>query len=148
MMRGVRAAEIDDHVRELNEIYAAQNRPYTIVSIGAGYRLTLRPQYGALRENFYGKARQARLSQAAIEVLALVAYNQPITGEQVAKLRGAPAGSVLAQLVRRQLMRIDRPEGKRTGGQYWTTPRFLKLFGLSSLDDLPRSEQFELDVLE
>ena len=143
LMRGVRPAEIDAVVRELNETYERRNCPYTIVQEGDGYRLLLRAEYARLRDKFHGKVRRARLSQAAIEVLAAVAYNEPIPADEVARLRGTASGHVLTNLVRRQLLRLERPaEGPRRV-VYYTTPRFLKLFGLDSLADLPRSGELE-----
>lgn len=137
LMRGVAPGEIAGLVDELNARYEADARPYTIVSEGSGYRLRLRPEFAPLRNRFYGKMREARLSQAAIDILAIVAYQQPLTAEQINKLRGKPSGHVLSQLVHRQLLRIERPGPRRTA-QYYTTERFLRLFGLESLDDLPR----------
>lgn len=142
LMRGVRPAEVDALVRELNQSYERRNCPYTITSEKGGYRLSLRGQYDRLRDKFYGKVRQARLSQAAIEVLAAVAYHEPITSEEVTRLRGTTSGHVLAQLVRRRLLRLERPDGERRV-RYATTPRFLELFGLESLADLPRSGDLE-----
>lgn len=141
LMRGVRASEIDAAVRELNERYRAENRPYQITSEGAGYRLTLLPDFYRIRERLYGKTRQARLSQAAIEVLSLVAYNQPLSADDLTRLRGMPAGAILSQLVRRQLLALDRTDPEFPKGRYKTTPRFLQIFGLESLDELPRSEE-------
>jgi segregation and condensation protein B len=106
-----------------------------------GYRLTLRKEFYPLRNKFHGRIREARLSQAAIDVLALVAYQQPITGEQVAKQRGKPSSHILAQLVRRGLLRLGRPAEKPRTPHYSTTDRFMRLFNLESLDDLPRSEE-------
>ena len=96
-----------------------------------------------MRNRFYGRVREATLSQAAIDILALVAYNQPITNERVSRLRGHPSGSILAQLVRRQLLRIERPDEMPRTPIYHTTPRFLALFGLESLEELPRSQELE-----
>jgi segregation and condensation protein B len=143
LMRGVRPAEIDSLVRELNRDYAARNCPYTIVAEGAGYRLTLREPLARLRDQFYGRARRARLSQAAIEVLAAVAYTAPITADEVSRLRGMASGHILLQLVRRQLLRLERDADRPRQARYSTTDRFLELFGLSSLDDLPRSSDLE-----
>lgn len=137
LMRGVGPGEIAGLVDELNARYEADARPYAIVSEGSGYRLRLRPEFAPLRNRFYGKMREARLSQAAIDILAIVAYQQPLTAEQINKLRGKPSGHVLSQLVHRQLLRIERAGPRRTA-QYYTTERFLRLFGLESLDDLPR----------
>ena len=142
LMRGVRPAEIDALVRELNADYTARHCPYLVAAEGAGYRLALRDEFARVRERFYGKLRQARLSQAAIEVLATVAYHEPLTAEEVNRLRATPSGPILAQLVRRELLRIER--GSKSPGRYHTTPRFLELFGLDSLADLPRSQ----DLLE
>jgi segregation and condensation protein B len=136
----VQADEIPPLIDELNRRYAADNCPYEIAGEGDGCRLTLRREHHPLRNRFYGRIREARLSQAAIDVLALVAYQQPIAGEKVGRLRGRPSSHVLAHLVRRGLLRIERPDAKRRTPHYHTTDRFLRLFDLQSLDDLPRSE--------
>ena len=140
LMRDVSAEEIPTLVEELNRRYAADSCPYSIVGEGDGYRLTLRKTYSAARDRFYGRVHEARLSQAAIDILAVVAYRQPISGERISRLRGRPSSHILAQLVRRGLLRIERPEGRRRATHYCTTDRFLRLFNLQSLDDLPRSE--------
>ena len=87
--------------------------------------------------------REARLSQAAIDVLAIVAYQQPLSAEQIGAVRGKPSGAVLSQLVHRGLLRIERQPGKRPNVQYFTTDRFLHLFGLQTLADLPQSEELD-----
>jgi segregation and condensation protein B len=143
LMRGVSAHEIDELIIEMNARYAAEERPYEVASEGAGYRLILRSQYVPLRDQYYGRLRRARLSQAAVEVLALVAYNEPVTADQVARLRGTPSGQILHHLVRRQLLRIERPATKPRKAKYFTTKRFLEVFRLRSLEDLPRSEELE-----
>ncbi len=140
MMRDVSAEEIPLLVNELNRRYTADNCPYNIVGEGDGYRLSLRKIHSALRDKLYGRIHEARLSQAAIDILAIVAYRQPISGERIGRMRGKPSSHTLAQLVRRGLLRIERPEGKRRTRHYYTTERFLRLFNLQSLDDLPRSE--------
>lgn len=143
LMRGVTAGEIDEIIRELNARYATEGRPYEIVSEGPGYRLTLRSQYAEVRERYQGRRRRIRLSQAAIEVLALVAYNEPVTTDQVARLRGTASGQVLRHLVRRRLLRVERPQTKPRKAKYFTTQRFLDVFHLRNLSDLPRSEELE-----
>ena len=141
LMRGVRVEEIDAAVRTLNERYTAQNAPYEIVSEAAGYRLTLRADFGGVRDKVFGRNRAVRLSQAAVEVLAVVAYRGGLTAEQVSTLRGHPSGAVLKQLLRRQLLRLERPEGtSRKEAKFVATRRFLELFGLESLEDLPRGQ--------
>ncbi len=146
LMRGVRASEIDDLVRELNEQYEAEGSPYFIESVGPGYQLSLRPDYAALRDKFYGRVREARLSQSTIDVLAIVAYHQPINQDEVDRLRGKPSGGVLSQLVRRDLLSVQRPPEKKAKPKYSTTSRFLDLFGLDSIEDLPRSHEADRNL--
>jgi len=143
LMRGVDVAEVDAHIRALNADYAADGCPYEIVSDGDGYRMTLRKPFARIRQKFYGRLRRSRLSVAAIEVLALVAYRQPLTIDQVSKARGKSSGQILAQLVRRGLVRVERVTTPRRITRYHTTRRFLDLFGLESLGDMPQSEEVE-----
>ncbi|NLX96077.1 MAG: SMC-Scp complex subunit ScpB [Rhodopirellula sp.] len=143
LMRGVEPEEIPGLVEELNRTYIAGGCPYRIAGEGAGYRLTLAQAFHPVRDKFYGRVREARLSQAAVDVLAIVAYRQPLTAEDIARLRAAPSAHILAQLVRRRLLRIERAEGKPRITRYYTTDRFLELFGLESLEDLPQSEELD-----
>jgi segregation and condensation protein B len=143
LMRGVEPGEIAALIDELNDRYAANRCPYRIVNEGPGYRIRLGSAFAPLRNKFYGRIREARLSQAAIDVLAIIAYQQPLSAEDVSRLRGKPSGHLLSQLVRRQLLRAERPQVGPRKLRYLTTDRFLQLFGLDSLDDLPRSEALE-----
>ena len=143
LMRGVGPREIDELVRQLNHDYATNNCPYEIVSEGAGYRLALRDSMAGVRNRFHGRVREARLSPVAIEVLAIVAYHQPVTGEEVNDARGRSSGGALSQLVRRQVLRIERASEKPRTVHYFTTDRFLDLFGMQTLEDLPRSHDLE-----
>ena len=142
-MRGCSPAEIDAAVAELNKIYERDGAPYEIVGSSNGYQLALRDEFGRMRDKFYGRVREAKLSPVALEVLSIVAYNQPTTAEEVSQLRGAPSGAALATLVRWRLLRLDRPAEGREPPRYSTTDRFLRLFGLDSLAALPRSEELE-----
>jgi segregation and condensation protein B len=143
LMRGVEAAEIPGLIDELNRRYAAGGCPYHVIHEGEGYRMVLRKPFHDLRDRFHGRIRQARLSQAAVDILAIVAYQQPLTAEEIGTLRGKPSGHVLAQLVRRGLLRIERKPGKGRVAQYFTTDRFLQFFGMETLADLPQSEELE-----
>ncbi len=141
-LRGVSPQEVDALIAGLNDAYAQQQAPYEIVSHGAGYRLTLRSELLGVRDVFYGKVREARLTQAAIDLLAIVAYHQPLTRDAIERLRGQPSGAILAQLVRRQLLSVEYGAEKPRQKSYRTTERFLELFGLDSLEDLPSHEDF------
>ncbi len=122
----------------------ASKRPYAIVPQGDGYVLALRPNFQGVLEKVYGGQREARLSMAAIDVLALVAYRQPATKAEVDSLRGADSASLLRQLVRRGLVQVAyRADAEQREVSYGTTARFLEWFGLHSLDDLPRTQDLQ-----
>jgi segregation and condensation protein B len=142
--RGCSPAEIDEAVARLNAVYEQDGAPYSIVGSASGYRLALRDEFGRIRDKFYGRVREAKLSRAALEVLSIVAYQQPVTAEEVNRLRGTASGAGLATLVRLRLVRQDRPADGDGPARYSTTDRFLRLFGLDSLGALPRSEELEL----
>lgn len=142
-MRGVQASEVAGLIAELNDEYERLGCPYRVIADGIGYRLTLAERWHKLRERFYGKVRQTRLSQAVIDVLSIVAYHQPISHPRVDELRGKPSGALLRQLVRRRLLRMELPTSKGEPRTYRTTERFLTLFGLESLEHLPQSEEVE-----
>jgi segregation and condensation protein B len=141
LLPGVQSAEVDQLVQELNARYEGEGCPYHVIAEGSGYRLVLRPEYERLRDKFYNRVRRARLSQAAIDVLALVAYNEPISTERINAIRRKPSGHLLNQLVRRQLLRVERSSDKQRMKRFSTTQRFLDLFKLRSLDDLPQRQQ-------
>jgi len=143
LMRGVSPREVDELVVELNERYLELEAPYEIISQGAGYLLNIRDEYAGLRDRFYGSVREARLSQAAIDILAVIAYGQPLTREEIDETRGKPSGGILSQLVRRQLLRIERPDKKPRNPKYYTTDRFLKIMGLEDIAELPESQEFD-----
>jgi segregation and condensation protein B len=141
IVRGLTAEQFVACIDELNRAYLRQNRPYTILHRGAGYVLSLRPKFLPLHEKLFGGVREARLSTAAVDVLALVAYRQPTSKVEIDSLRGMESGTILKQLVRRGLIHvIDRGDSRQKDVMYGTTPRFLEMFGLQSLDDLPKTQ--------
>jgi segregation and condensation protein B len=140
-MRNVSPSEVEAVIEELNRCYEQDGSPYVILGSATGYNLDLLPQFDRARDRYFGRVREARLSPAALEVLSIVAYHQPVTVAGTNELRGKPSGPILATLVRRQLLRIDRAEQRGSSPTYSTTPRFLRLFGLESLSALPQNEE-------
>jgi segregation and condensation protein B len=138
-VHGLTAEQLRQAMDVLNRNYRQQGRPYRIRPREQGYELALLPRYRTVLDRLYGSVREARLSPAALDVLALVAYRQPVTRQEVESLRGADSGSALRQLVRLGLIAVQRGESGQREVIYSTTPRFLKLFGLGSLEDLPRT---------
>jgi segregation and condensation protein B len=144
IVRGLTPAQFQEAVDALNRDYRRQGRPYTIVSQGPGHVLTLRPHFRGVIDKVYGGVREARVSTAALDVLSLVAYRQPATKQEIDSLRGAESGGLLRQLVRRGLIAVvHRGEAGHREVSYGTTPRFLELFGLRGLDDLPRTQDVQ-----
>jgi segregation and condensation protein B len=144
LMRDVSPDEVEQMIERLNESYKEHDQALRIVRDDHGFKLSIAPQVESIRRSFFGKVREARLSQMAIEVLALVAYQPGVTAQVVQDQRGQESGALLNQLVRRQLLRVDRvkpEEGGRAIPHYYTTERFLVLFGLESIDDLPHVEE-------
>jgi segregation and condensation protein B len=144
ILRGLSEEQFSETIVQLNADYRRQARPYSIQPQGAGWVVTLRPRYRHVIEKLYGGVREARLSTAAIDVLALVAYRQPVPKPDVDTVRGADSGALLRQLVRRGLIQIvPIPGAKPKEIAYATTPRFLEMFGLQSLDDLPKTHDLQ-----
>lgn len=142
LMRGVTASELDDLVLELNQTYAAENAPYRINSVGDGYRMELAPENRVVEARMAGRVKEAKLSQSHLETLAIVAYHQPVTAKELLEKRGRPSGGVLRQLVRRGLITVE-PGESRGQEKYRTTSRFLQVFRLKGLSDLPQVQDLE-----
>lgn len=138
-VRGLTADAFRAAIDALNRRYRAQRRPYAIEAKDGGYVLVLSPAFRGVRERVFGGPREARLTQPALDVLAVVAYRQPVGKAEVDAVRGTDSGAVLRQLVRLGLVAVRRradADGKEV--LYGTTPRFLHVMGLGGLDDLPR----------
>ena len=144
LMRDVSPEEVVVLIEQLNESYKEADQGLRIMRDEQGYWMSIAPEVEAVRRSFLGKVRETRLSQTAIEVLSLVAYQPGITAQKVQDQRGRESGSLLNQLVRRQLLRMERikpPEGGRAIPHYHPTERFLVLFGLETLEDLPQVDE-------
>ena len=128
-------------VQQLREEYESQERAFTIYDIAGGYQLLTRPEFAPYLERFDTVPQQTRLSAPALEVLAVIAYRQPIGRNEVEEIRGVGSQGVLKTLQDRSLIDVvGRSEGLGRPLLYGTTPKFLEHFGFRSLDDLPRPE--------
>ncbi|MFH5805774.1 SMC-Scp complex subunit ScpB [Alienimonas sp. DA493] len=143
-------ADLAAAVAQLNRRYELEGRPYRARAGEDGYHLRLLPEYEPLRRRLYGLGpREVTLPPDVLETLSVVAYRQPITAADVERTRDKPSGGALRRLVRLGVLRIVKPEPQGDGAEagagarekaeptYATTDRFLDLFGLGSLDDLP-----------
>lgn len=137
------AAELAEIVDGINARLLEQDRPYEIVEVGGGYQFRTRPEYGELIRAARPE-RVARLSRAALETLAMVAYRQPLTRAELEELRCVDCGAVLKTLLDRDLVRIvGRRDSPGRPALYGSTSRFLEIFGLRSLRDLPDLREVE-----
>jgi segregation and condensation protein B len=140
IIRNLPAEQFRQIIDELNRDYRRQGRPYMIQAGDQGCLLVLKPQFRAVRERLAGSPREARLTPHALDVLALVAYRQPVTRADIDSQRGVDSRAQLQQLVRLGLVAVsDKPGQSAKDAEYVTTPRFLELFNLSNLDDLPKT---------
>lgn len=130
-------------VQELNQEYAEQRRAFEIWEIAGGYQLRSLPEFAPYLKQIQ-TTRPLRLSQAALETLAVVAYRQPVTRAEIEHIRGVDAGAVLRSLLDRHLLRIaGHREVPGRPMVYATSRRFLEVFGLAKLGDLPSLRALE-----
>jgi segregation and condensation protein B len=142
-IHGLTPAQFREQIEELSLQYRQQGRPYQIRLQEQGYILALKPRFHSLADRLQGSDRSAKLSQAAIDTLALVAYRQPAAKQEIDAIRGGDSGSLLRQLLRRGLIAVQRGQADQREITYCTTRRFLELFNLKSLDDLPQTQDLQ-----
>jgi len=136
-------AQIRDALAALRDHYDGGGHAFTVTEVAGGWQLYCRPDYAKwVRELQKGRI-PAKLSQAALETLAIVAYKQPIVRTEIESVRGVDSSGVLATLLKRSLVTIaGRAPGMGRALMYRTTKEFLRYFGLNSLTDLPRLQEF------
>ena len=135
------AAEARALVERLQRLYDSDGSAFQVEEIAGGYQLLTRPQYHPWLARLKRTGHELRLSPAALETLAVVAYKQPIMRAEVEKVRGVACGEVIRQLMEKGLVRVaGRHDSLGRPQLYGTTKRFLQAFGLNTLQDLPEVE--------
>ena len=133
---------VERAIEDLNLQYSDEARPYEFRLGEGGYRMVLREEFERIRNRVFGIGpREVKLSQDVLEVLALVAYRQPITSEEIEELGKEKPTPLLRQLLRRELISLERDTENRKRVTYSTSKRFLSLFGIGSLDELPQADE-------
>lgn len=128
-------------VESLNTDYEATGRSFRIERVAGGLQMLTLPAYAEDITRLKGARQNSRLSQAALETLAIIAYRQPILRADLESIRGVACGEVLRSLMERRLVRIaGRAEEVGRPMLYGTTREFLEVFGLATLDDLPNAK--------
>jgi segregation and condensation protein B len=140
------AAEVERALTELAEEYDEQGRGFDLREVGGGWRFYTRAELAPVVEAFVLDGQQARLTQAALETLAVVAYQQPVSRSRVSSIRGVNVDGVMRTLVTRGLVE-EAGQDPTTGAiLYRTTGYFLERIGLTSLDQLPELAPFLPDL--
>lgn len=136
------ATRVRTMISELNRHYDRRGRAFQVRQVAGGYQLLTRPQFAKWIRRLQHVGTPERLSNAALETLAVIAYRQPLGRAEIDAIRGVHSGEVLRQLMEKDLVKIaGRSEELGRPFLYATTRQFLKLFGLGSLDDLPAAGQ-------
>jgi segregation and condensation protein B len=140
-------SRVKELIKELELEYQRQDRAFELWEVGGGYQIRTRPEYaGYVRQ--LQREHTFRLSRAALETLAVVAYKQPVTRAEIENVRGVDVGAVIRSLVERKLVRIaGHREVPGRPLLYATTKRFLEVFGFSRLEDLPTLREIDELVL-
>ena len=150
----IKKEEVYKVLEELDKIYNDDNRGITIKKYGNMYKLTTKKEYKEYYQRLFDNKEINTLSQSSLEVLAIIAYNEPITRVEIDELRGVNSSYVIRKLMAKNLIKeagkSDLP-GKPI--LYKTTKDFLDCFGLSSIEDLPKlddisNEEVEIDLFK
>jgi len=138
--------EVRETLKGLKEEYERDGRGFVLREVAGGWRLYSQPAYASYVEKLALFADQRRLTQAALETLAVVAYRQPVTRADVSSIRGVSAEGVINSLVSKGLLReVGRLEQPGQPILYGTSRQFLEAFGLKNLSELPPLENFAPD---
>ncbi|MFJ2744055.1 SMC-Scp complex subunit ScpB [Streptomyces sp. NPDC087440] len=146
----VKERDVTDALRELADEYTVQGRGFELRLVAGGWRFYSRATYAEAVEAFVLDGQQARLTQAALETLAVVAYRQPVSRSRVSAVRGVNCDGVMRTLLQRGLVGEAGTEPETGAILYRTTNYFLERMGLRGLDELPELAPFlpEADAIE
>ncbi len=137
------AEAITAQLEEMKKTLDANAGGYVLEQAAGGWRFATRAEHDSILKKFFAKKGETRLSIAALETLAMIAYRQPITAPEVSDLRGVNSTAVIRTLLERRMIRVSgRKEVVGSPFLYRTTREFLVHFGLNDIRDLPRLEEF------
>lgn len=142
------AEEVSAALRELAAAYTAERRGFDLREVAGGWRLYTRDECAEVVERFIGDSQEIRLTQAALETLAVVAYRQPVSRARVSAVRGVNCDGVIRTLLLRGLVEEAGTEGETGATLFRTTGYFLERLGLAQLSDLPDLVQFLPDTFD
>jgi segregation and condensation protein B len=138
------AKQVREHIEKLNEKYKTGSHAFKIEQIAGGYQMQTLGSYNHWLKNLLRERDQSKLSPAALETLAIIAYKQPVIRANIESIRGVAAGEMIRGLMDKGLVKIvGRAEVLGRPMMYGTTKKFLEVFGLNSLKDLPKIEELK-----
>jgi segregation and condensation protein B len=141
---GTSASQIRQHIKNLNDKYQANNNAFRIEQIAGGYQMMTLSPYNHWLQKLLRVRDAGKLSPAALETLAIIAYKQPIIRADIEAIRGVAVGEIIRNLMYKGLVKIiGRAEILGRPLLYGTTKKFLEVFGLHSLKDLPKIEELK-----
>jgi segregation and condensation protein B len=142
--------DVRGHLEQLEAEYAQAERGFTLRNIAGGWRMYSRGEFAPVVEKFILDGQQARLTQASLETLAVIAYRQPVSRARVSAVRGVNVDGVVRTLLSRGLIEELDDQGESGAVLYGTTPYFLQRMGLRSLDELPALAPYlpDADVID
>lgn len=147
---GYPVPEVEEALHALAAEYTDQGRGFELRHVGGGWRYYTREEYAAVVEGYVLEGQQARLTQAALETLAVVAYRQPVSRARVSAIRGVNVDGVMRTLLTRGLVEEAGHDQETGANLYRTTSYFLERIGISSIDELPELAPYlpDMDDLE
>jgi len=141
---GTNVRQLRKHIDELNEKYKANNNAFRIEQIAGGYQMLTMSVYNHWLKKLIRVREDSKLSQPALETLAIISYKQPIIRADIEAIRGVAAGEMIRNLMYKGLVKITgRAEVVGRPMLYGTTKKFLETFGLNTLKDLPKAEELK-----
>ncbi|MCF6154113.1 MAG: SMC-Scp complex subunit ScpB [Candidatus Brocadia sp.] len=145
IIEGVDSSQIQEAITQLKNDYDVQGRAFQIEEIAGGYQLFTKPEYYEWIAKLRKKSGETKLSQAALETLAIIAYKQPILRANLEAIRGVQSGQIIRLLMEKDLVKVvGRDESLGHPLLYGTTKKFLEYFGLKDIKDLPKVEELEM----
>jgi segregation and condensation protein B len=141
---GTSVKQIRRNVKNLNDKYEANNNAFRIEQIAGGYQMLTLSSYNHWLQKLLRARSESKLSPAALETLAIIAYKQPVIRTDIEAIRGVAVGEIVRGLMYKGLVKIvGRAEVLGRPMLYGTTKKFLEVFGLNSLKDLPKIEELK-----
>jgi len=143
-----KSSSIQAAIDELNSIYEEQNRSFSILNKSNGWKIYTKAAFGDFVAQLYPNQRSSKLSKAAIETLAIIAYRQPVTKASMEATRGVSCDGMVQKLLNRDLISITgRANQPGRPLLYGTTPEFFEHFGIKSIEELPNFEELRKQEL-